>query len=409
MKILVAGMLAAATIAASPTTAQAQPARGSTTDPDELRAVYATAVEVAEGKRIAEASCARCHGANGISATKGVPHLAGQRAAYLDLQLRAYQHSARVQGAMTGIVRYLSDDALVKVAAYYASVEPPRPAAPPAKAAGARPDAAQAGKAAAAACSGCHGETGVSGMPGMPSLVGLDPKYLIAAMQAYKSGRRANDMMKAIATGASEADVSNMALHYALQKPVRAKTPAAGNPASGKKAAAACGACHGELGVSGNPATPSLAGQDAQYLAAATQAYKGGARKDESMTGPVANLDDKAIKDIAAHYAAQQPQAVSVRRPLTLAEWTERCDRCHGVNGNSTDPLMPRLAAQRPDWLELVLHAYRTGARKSTAMAAMSAQMSEADVKDLAAFYARQSARAVSYIVLPPAGKKRVK
>jgi cytochrome c553 len=408
MKNLVAGMLAAAAIAASPTAAQAQPARGSTADPDELRAVYATSVEVAEGKRIAEANCARCHGANGISATKGVPHLAGQRAAYLDLQLRAYQHSARVQGAMTGIVRYLSDDALVKVAAYYASVEPPRPA-PPVKAAGARPDSAQAGKAAAAACAGCHGETGVSGMAGMPSLVGLDPKYFIAAMQAYKSGKRANDMMKAIAAGASEADVGNMALHYALQKPERAKTPAAGNPASGKKAAAACGACHGELGVSGNPATPSLAGQDAQYLAAATQAYKDGARKDESMTGPVANLDDKAIKDIAAHYAAQQPQPVSVRRPLTLAEWTERCDRCHGVNGNSTDPLMPRLAAQRADWLDQTLHAYRTGARKSTAMAAMSAQMSEADVKELSAFYARQSARAVSYIVLPPAGKKRVK
>jgi cytochrome c553 len=376
---------------------------------DELRAVYATSVEVAEGGRIAEASCARCHGANGISTTKGVPHLAGQRAAYLDLQLRAYRQSARVQSGMTGIVRYLSDDALVKVAAYYASVEPPRPAAAPAKAAAGRLDPVQAGKAAAAACSGCHGETGVSSMPGMPSLVALDPKYVIAAMQAYKSGQRANDMMKTIAAGASESDVNNMALYYALQKPARAKTPAAGNQAAGKKAAAACGACHGDLGVSGNPATPSLAGQDGQYLAAAMQSYKDGARKDESMKGPVADLDEKTIKDIAAYYAAQQPQAVNVRRPLTLAEWTERCDRCHGVNGNSTDPLMPALAAQRADWLEQMLHAYRTGARKSTAMAAMSALMSEGDVKDLSAYYARQSARAVSYIVLPPAGKKRNK
>jgi cytochrome c553 len=70
---------------------------------------------------------------------------------------------------------------------------------------------------------------------------------------------------------------------------------------------------------------------------------------------------------------------------------------------------MPRLAAQRADWLEQMLHAYRTGARKSTAMAAMSALMSEGDVNDLSAYYARQSARAVSYIVLPPAGKKRDK
>src|SRR3970040_2321212 len=67
-----------------------------------------------------------------------------------------------------------------------------------------------------------------------------------------------------------------------------------------------------------------VAGQDAEYLAAATQAYKTGARKDESMKGPVAGLDEQVMKDIAAYYAAQQPQPLNVRRPLTLAEWTER-------------------------------------------------------------------------------------
>jgi cytochrome c553 len=118
MKILVAGMLAAgAAVAAFPPGAAAQAVKVQPGADDELRAVYATPMEIAEGARIAETSCARCHGANGVSASKGVPHLAGQRAAYLDLQLRAYRHSARVQGAMTGAVRYLSDDALVKVAA----------------------------------------------------------------------------------------------------------------------------------------------------------------------------------------------------------------------------------------------------------------------------------------------------
>jgi cytochrome c553 len=201
--------------------------------------------------------------------------------------------------------------------------------------------------------------------------------------------------------------LNNLALFYALQKPAKAQSPAPGDQAAGKTAAAAaCAACHGDRGVSGNPATPSLAGQDAQYLAAALVAYKDGSRKDESMKGPAAALDDAAMKNIAAYYAAQQPQPLNVRRPLTVAEWTERCDRCHGPNGNSTDPMMPRLAAQRAEWLEQVLQAYRTGARKSTAMAAMSAQMSEADVRDIAAYYARQTARAVTYVVLPPAPKK---
>ena len=402
--IIVCMLAVAVAIAGYLPSAAAQATKVKPGGDDDLRAVYASPVEVAEGKRVAETSCARCHGANGISATKGVPHLAGQRAAYLHLQLRAYRQSARVQSAMDGIVRFLSDDALIKVAAYYASLDPPRPVVPSAaKAPPARPDPVAAGKAAAAGCAGCHGEAGISKTPGMPSLVALDPKYFVAAMNAYKTGQRKHDVMKSMVAAVSDADLNNMALYYALQKPARAQTPAPGDRVAGKAAAASCAACHGDQGVSGNPATPSLAGQDAQYLAAATRAYKDGPRKDESMKGPAAALDDRAMSDIAAFYAAQQPQPLSVRRPLTIAEWTERCDRCHGVNGNSTDPLTPALAAQRADWLEQVLHAYRTGARKSSAMAAMSALMSEADVKDIAAHYARQTARAVTYVVVPPA------
>ncbi len=410
MRILVAGMLAvgAATAAVAPG-ATAQSVKAQPGAEVELRAVYATSVEVAEGARIAAASCARCHGVNGISATKGVPHLASQRAAYLDLQLRAYRHSARVQGAMTGAVRYLSDDALVKVAAYYASLDPPRPAAAPAKGAPSKADPVQSGKAAAAGCGGCHGEFGVSTTPGMPSLVGLDPKYFVAAVNAYKGGQRKHDLMKSLVGALNVESVNNMALYYALQKPAKAQTPAPGDAAAGKAAAAACSACHGDSGVSGNPATPSVAGQDAEYLVATLRAYKDGSRKDDSMKGPAAVLDERAMRDLAAYYAAQQPQPLNVRRPLTTAEWTERCDRCHGPNGNSTDPLMPRLAAQRADWLEQILQTYRTGARKSTAMAAMSTLMSEQDVRELAAYYARQSARAVTYVVLPPAGAKRDK
>jgi cytochrome c553 len=370
---------------------------------DDLRPIYANAADIAEGRRVAESTCTRCHGMNGISSTRGVPHIAGQRAGYMHLQLRAYQ-TIRPQSAMTGAVRFLRDDALVAVAAYYGSLEPPRPATG-AKAAALAADPVQAGKNAAAACAGCHGESGVSSVPGMPSLAGLDPKSFANAMAAYKSGDRRNDMMKGFAASAGEPGVGAMALFYALQKPEKSRTPAQGDAASGKKAAAACGGCHGETGVSAIPGTPSLAGQDAQYLVAATQAYRDGSRKDETMKGPASALDERAIKDIAAFYASQTPQPPEVRRPLTLAEWTERCDRCHGVNGNSIEPLVPALAGQRADWLEPVLEAYRKGERKSTAMAAMSALLTESDVKALAAHYSRQTPRPVVYIVVP-GGKK---
>ena len=400
---IAATLLAGLSIALHPVTGSAQPAKPGAGTSADLRSIFATAPDILEGKRLADVSCTRCHGANGISVTPGVPHIAAQRPPYIYMQLRAYLQGVRPQSAMTGAVKFLSDDALVKVAAYYGTLEPPRPAAAPKPApkAAAQKDPVLAGKAAAEACAGCHGDNGVSKTPGSPSLVGLNPKYLASAIKAYKTGQRKDDTMKALVAGLSDADAGSVALYYALQKPARAGTPAAGDAAAGKKAAGACAGCHGETGVAADPANPSLAGQDAQYLATATQSYKDGTRKDETMKGMVAALNDATIKNIAAFYAAQQPQAPKVRRPLGLAELTERCDRCHGINGNSVDPVVPAIAAQRADWLEQVLNTYHTGARKSTAMAAMTSVLSEAEIKELAAYYSRQSARAVTFIPLP--------
>jgi cytochrome c553 len=392
--MLMAGMLAAGSL---PT--NAAPAAGGS---DDLRAAVATTQDIAEGKRVADASCARCHGIDGIGTAKGVPHIAGQRPAYIHLELKVYQTGGRGDTPMGNVVKYMNDDALMKVSAYYASLDPAQPSVVGAvKATASKSDPASAGKAAAAGCAGCHGEAGISKMPGMPSLIGLDPKYLIAALNAYKNGQRKHDMMKTLVSALSEADLNNIALYYALQKPGKAQTPAEGKQAAGKAAAAACAGCHGDGGVSGNPATPSLAGQDAQYFAAAMRAYKDGSRGDPMMKATAAALDETAIRDLAAFYANQPPQAPKVRKPLTTAEWAQRCDRCHGINGNSTDPRSPALAAQKADYLEQVLHAYRKGTRKSPQMAAMSDVLSEEDVAGLAAYYARQKPRAVVYVALP--------
>jgi len=396
-----ATFFAGSLLAVHPAASWTQPAKPAAGARAELRPIFVTAPEIAEGKRLAEVSCARCHGINGISTAKGVPHIAAQRAPYVYIQMREYLQGKRPQSPMTGAVKFLSDDALVKVSAYYANQDPPRSAAVPAKAAAQRPDPVQAGRAAAGACAGCHGDSGVTDTPGSPNLVGFDPKYFLAAMNAYKGGQRKSDVMKPLAAGVSDADLNNLALFYALQKPVRAATKGTGDAAAGKTAASGCSGCHGDKGVASDPATPSLAGQDAQYLATATQAYRDGTRKDETMKGAAADLNEKAVRDIAAFYASQQPQAPKVRKPLSLAEWAERCDRCHGINGNSGDPVVPAIAAQRADWLEQVLNAYRTGARKSAAMGAMMSVMSDTEVKELAAHYSHQTARAVTFVVLP--------
>ncbi len=364
---------------------------------DELRPLYATAADVAEGKRLAGSQCAGCHGADGISTIGGVPHLAAQRSAYLYLELKAYVTGGRKVSAMNDAVKFLSDGALVALAAYFGSLDPPPPAPPGPPAA----DPVAEGKAAAAACAGCHGEAGVSAIPGMPSLVALDPKYLVGAMKAYRSGQRKSDTMQAMVASLSDASMNNIALFYGLQPPARAQSPAAGDAASGAAAAAGCAGCHGEKGVSGNPTTPSHAGQDAQYLATALRAYKDGSRSDDTMKALAVPLDDAAVENIPAFYAAQQPQALNLRKPLSAEEWAQRCDLCHGVNGNSTDPRRPALAAQRADYLETVLHAYLTGERRSPEMAAMAAGLSEGDIKNLAAYYSRQKSRAVVFVIVP--------
>src|SRR5450631_662060 len=226
--------------------AASQPVLGSAND---LRPLSAMPDEVAEGKRLAGTSCTGCHGAHGVNTNPLVPNLAGQRAAYLYIELKAYQSGARGDSAMNNAVKFLSDDALVKVAAYFGSLDPPP--APIATAGPANLDPVQAGKTVATvACAGCHGEAGVSQIPGTPSLIGLDPKYLVDAMKAYKNGQRKNDTMKAMLASVGDGAMNNISLFYALQKPERTKAPAAGDQAAGKDAATSCGGCHGDQGVS---------------------------------------------------------------------------------------------------------------------------------------------------------------
>jgi cytochrome c553 len=368
--------------------------------PADFKPLYVKAEDLADGKRLADSSCSGCHGANGVSTTEGVPNIAGQRSVYLYVEMKAYQGGERRQSIMGNVVKFLNDAALVNVAAYYATLDP---APPSTGAATLKPDSYTAGAEAAKACGGCHGEKGVSKIAGIPSLIGLDPKYFVGALQAYKSGRRKNNVMKAMLANVRDDQFQNIALFYALQNAERAATPSVGDPNAGKAAAAACTGCHGDTGVSSSPANPSIAGQDAQYLVTALLAYKDGTRDDDTMKGMVTGLDDNARKNLAAYFAAQQPEAPNVRKPLTAAEWSQRCDLCHGVKGNSVDPHIPMLAGQRPEYLVKALKEYRGRSRRNSEMAAMSDSLSENDIENLAAYYSHQKARPALYIVVPGA------
>ena len=389
-------LIAAALAVSAAGTATAQSASDTETA---MRTLAATPMDIADGKQLANTSCARCHGADGIGSAPYMPSIAGQRPAYLYLSLKDYASGVRADAQMREAIKFLSDDALIKVSAYYAGLDPAETApggVPPA-----RPDALQAGQKAAAACTGCHGATGVTAIPGIPSLISLDTKYLVEAMADYKTGKRKNDTMKAMLASLNDKAIADVALFFALQTPARAKTNAQGNAAAGKAAAASCGGCHGETGVSGSPATPSLAGQDAQYLVAALTGYKDGTRSNDTMKGMVAALDATAMKNLAAFYTAQQPKMPNVRKPVSTSEWAARCNRCHGFNGNSSDPRLPMLASQRADYLQKSLMEYREHKRKSSAMVPMAEGLTVDEVANLAGYYAQQKARAVLFVPMP--------
>jgi cytochrome c553 len=76
---------------------------------------------------------------------------------------------------------------------------------------------AAAGKAKAKGCAGCHGANG-EGVKPNPALAGKSEDELVQAMKDYKSGKRANPVMKSMMTPLSDADMANVAAHYASIK-----------------------------------------------------------------------------------------------------------------------------------------------------------------------------------------------
>jgi len=66
------------------------------------------------------------------------------------------------------------------------------------------------------------------------------------------------------------------------------------------------------------------------------------------------------------------------------------CVACHGPDGNSTNPIWPHLAGQQEQYLVKATKDYKSGVRNDPMMAPIVAPLSDADIADLAAYYASQ-------------------
>lgn len=72
----------------------------------------------------------------------------------------------------------------------------------------------------------------------------------------------------------------------------------------------------------------------------------------------------------------------------------QACAGCHGPDGNATIPGTPSLAGQPVYFTHWQLIKYRDGRRKDPQMSPLAEKLDDADMADLAAFYAAQPPRA---------------
>ena len=170
---------------------------------------------------------------------------------------------------------------------------------------------ADAGKARAITCTACHGPEGKSANPLWPNLAGQNASYLLAQLQAFKSGARQDPLMGAQAMMLSDEDMANLAVYF---ESVPAGTQAVADASlvdrgealyrggNSETGVAACLACHGPSGR-GNPAAvyPALQGQHAAYTAKQLRAYADGSRQTDGKTSIMRDIASRlSDEDIAA-------------------------------------------------------------------------------------------------------------
>jgi cytochrome c553 len=182
---------------------------------------------------------------------------------------------------------------------------------------------AQAGAGKAAVCSACHGAQGVAIAPTFPNLAGQSATYLYAQLKEFHDGQRKDPVMTGQAAALSDADMRDLASHFASLAPKPAGQAGAssrgaqlylaGDPAQGIPP---CQGCHGPaaLGPQPHPSSapqppwatfPHLRGQSGLYLTKQLGDFKNGVRAGSSnakvMHGVAQTLGDDDVQALSTY------------------------------------------------------------------------------------------------------------
>lgn len=165
-----------------------------------------------------------------------------------------------------------------------------------------------------------------------------------------------------------------------------------------------CTMCHGAQGMSASNA-PNLAGQYPEVVIKQLRDYKDGKRRHALMESLSRQLTERDIQDLASYYASLSkartaptsynetlPALVRVGDPLrNIAP----CISCHG--GVDQKLGAPWIEGMPKDYLVAQLEAFKQGERRNDAEAQMRNMVraiTQAEIDEVAAFYARKASAA---------------
>ena len=173
----------------------------------------------------------------------------------------------------------------------------------------------------------------------------------------------------------------------------------------------ACTGCHGAQGRRAPDGYyPRIAGKPAGYLLHQLQNFRDGRRNYAPMARLLATLDDRFLKEIAAHFAALDlpyaPPAPGLTEAPRLAQGERlvhqgdpsrqlpACTACHGAALTGVAPAVPGLLGLPRHYLNSQLGAWRDGSRQAhgpDCMADLARRLSHEEINSVAQWLASQA------------------
>jgi cytochrome c553 len=159
-----------------------------------------------------------------------------------------------------------------------------------------------------------------------------------------------------------------------------------------------CLGCHGETGQSQTPNVPSLGAQQAFYVTVQLLMFREKMRVVEPMNDMTKDLTDDDLRTFAEAIATTLPAPQPAGGPVDEARMQRaralvaqnRCNFCHKSDFSGQDNV-PRIGAQREDYLVKTLRGYKDNSRHGydASMADVIAPITDAQILDLAYYIAR--------------------